>query len=144
MPVALAPSSIFPTARSQPMTTESRSRFVDYQAGGLPSARAYRATKAPEVAQVFSQPTSLVSQLSSLTARLEALAQPPCVPAPPPADAAIPRVAQLEGSRLSGSNEKLPWEGSTYDTFAKYAGEASRVANTGRLAFGSDTKKMQI
>ena len=73
---------------------------------------------------------------------LQALRQPA---APQAAiDDIAARIAQLEGSMLSADAGQKPWEGSTYDTFAKYAGEASRVASTGRLPFGSDSKKMAL
>ena len=119
MPVALAPSSVFPLSESQPMTTEATTSFVNYSgAYQAPEPLAYRGPMPVEPDQVISQPPSIIAQLSSLSARIEALSTPGAVPPPPPA-AAVARVAQLEGSRLPTDASMKPWEGSTYDTFGK-------------------------
>ena len=142
MPCCLAPSSVFPTTHSAPPTTEAQERFVDWKSYERDSVRPYRGMQPVEAQQVMAQPPTLLAQLGSLTARLQALRQPA---APQAAiDDIAARIAQLEGSMLSADAGQKPWEGSTYDTFAKYAGEASRVRSTGRLPFGSDNKKMAI
>ena len=73
-------------------------------------------------------------------AQAEATAPAPAAAAPVP----TPRAAQLEASRLSAGSNMYPWQGHSCDSFAKYAGEAHRVRNTGRLPFGSDNKKMAV
>ena len=137
MPVALAPSNVMPTLdKSPPLITESQSAFVDYGAAGL-AARPYRGVLAAEEGGIVSRPT-LYAQLESLGTRLEAMRKL-AAPADEPADEPAP-----ESSAEAVVLGSMPWENTTYDSFAKFAGEASRVANTGRLAFGSDNKKMAL
>jgi len=150
MPVCLAPSAIFPIASSVPMSTEARDSFKAPKAGAQVSEpKPYRGPNIPRAKdQVLQEHEDVTMQLKSLTARLEALSSTissaaeaaPAEPAP----AASARPAQLEASGLPVTSTQLPWEGSTYATFAGYAGEASRVRNAGRLAFGSDSKKMAV
>lgn len=119
MPVALAPSSVFPLSASQPLTTEAKASFVSYSgAYQAPEPLAYRGPMPVEPDQVISQPPSIVAQLSSLSARIEALSTGAAPPPRPPA-AAVARVAQLEGSRLPTDSSMKPWEGTHYDTFGK-------------------------
>ena len=140
MPVALAPSNVFATVSDlPPMTTEAKASYVDYKAYEVPAPRPYRVgppTIEPD--QVINKPQNLLVELGALGARLEAMSTPTAPTTQPPASAPA---ADEDPAALEGA---VPWEGSTYDTFAKYAGEASRVRNTGRLPFGSDNKKMQI
>ena len=145
MPVALAPSSIFPIEESLPMTTESREAFKQpAETPALSAPKPYRGPNIPRGPdQVIGDQDGIMSQIKSLTARLEALSGALPVEAPP-APAASARTAQLEGSRLPAGSNQRPWEGGTYETFASFAGEASRVRNAGRLAFGSDSKKMAV
>ena len=129
MPIALAPSNVFPSGPTAPITTEARARYVDFQAAATAAPRPYRGVLDPIAGGVVN-PLSIVESLESLGARLEALrAKPAPAPAPAPAPPA---------------EKGAPWENPTYDTFAKYAGEASRVAASGRLPFGSDNKKMAL
>ena len=121
MPVALAPSNVFnELAGLPPMTTEAKSAFVDYKSYGLSAPRPYRATPSTFPDQVITQPQSLLAELGSLQSRLEALRpKSAAAPAPEPEVASEQQAAVLKGS--------VPWKGATYDTFAQYAGEASRV-----------------
>lgn len=137
MPVALAPSNVFPTDQDSPLSTESASAFVDPKSvAAAPSPRPYRGVLAPEPAGIVSQP-SLIAQLESLGERLEAMRKP----AAAAKSAAAPAPAT---SSPAPTGAQVPWQNVHYDTFAKYAGEASRISNTGRLPFGSDTKKMSL
>ena len=140
MPVALAPSAVFPISEPEPMVTETQASFSGSEAAPLASPMPYRGPNIPvALDQVITQAPSVVAQLKSLSARLEALSGPAGLAAADP-PAPEPRPAQLEGSR----GAPAPWEGHHYDTFANFAGEASRVRNTGRLPFGSDSKKMVV
>ena len=128
MPVCLVSlersSNVMPImANPPPMSSESRSSYKDYGVEAAASTRPYRGVLLPAPAGVVTSP-SLVQQLEGLGARLKAM-QPGAEPAP------------IEPSCV------LP-EAYTYDTFAQYAGEASRVVATGRLPFGSDSKKMAL
>ena len=127
------------------MTTESREAFKSpAETPTLPAPKPYRGPKIPSGPdQVIGDQEGIVSQLKSLSARLEALTG--SLPAAAPA-ATLPsaRTAQLEGSHLPVGSTQRPWEGSSYETFAGFAGEASRVRSAGRLPFGSDSKKMAL
>ena len=137
MPVALAPSNVMPKLdKSPPLTTESASAFVDYGAAGR-AARPYRGVIATQEGGIVSRPT-LYAQLESLGSRLEAMRK---LAAPADEPASEPAPESSSDAVVVGA---MPWESQTYDSFAKFAGEASRVANTGRLAFGSDNKKMAL
>ena len=132
MPVALAPSFVFPTVESGPMTTEAMASYTDPKAvAPLASPRGYRGgTVVPTEAGILSGPPSVLAQLASLTARIEALSAP--------APVAKVEEAPAEPTRLP------PWGLPHYDSCAAFAGEASRVKASGRLAFGSDKQKMAL
>ena len=134
MPLALAPSNVMPTvANPPPLSTESSSAYVDPKAvaGGSATQKPYRGVLLPEPAGIIAQPP-IMAELESLGARLKALSKPAAAPA-----AAAPPAA-------AASSTDGPWMSSYYSTFAGYAGEASRVQSTGRLPFGSDSKKMAL
>ena len=136
MPVALAPSNVLAQlADPPPISTESRTRYIDFGAAAAAS-RPYRGVLCPEPAGVVSQP-SIVDQLDSLGARLNAMRKPPAPLPPPPAPAD-------DADTFAPAEARVPWENPYYATFAGYAGEASRVVATGRLPFGSDSKKMAL
>ena len=134
MPFACAPSFLFPEEPCGALSTESRSTFV-WNQPAAPS-RSYRGN-APVSAPLQMAHPSVHAQLQGLGARLAALdaatkeAAPAVESEAPASTSAVPR-------------EPSPWEGSHYDSFAKFAGEASRVKDAGRLPFGSDTKKMSV
>ena len=132
MPTTInAPSNVMPVvADPPPYTTESKSAFVDYQAIDAPTARPYVGVLSAPPAGVVNE-TTVLAQLESIGARLTALKKT-TAPAPAPAPAAPSSVVPA------------PWESFSYDTFAQFAGEASRVRDTGRLPFGSDNKKMAL
>ena len=129
----MAPSHIFPESTDAELSTETRTAYVgkDVAAGysqpyrGSPAA--FLASNSSMIAQ---QPGTIASQLQSLGERLGALAAPPAAPVATASEdpPAFP----------------VPSSNDSYDSFAKYAAEASRVRNSGRLPFGSDTKKMAI
>jgi hypothetical protein len=128
MPVTLAPSSVFPTlAAPPPLSTTSASAYVDWNAvGKTAAARPYRGVIAVEPAGVVAT-NPVLGQLEALGARLEAMR---------------PKAAAVATQTTSSASAE--WESSTYDTFAQFASEASRVRPTGRLPFGSDSKKMSL
>ena len=126
------------------MTTETREAFKQpAETPALGAPKPYRGPNIPSGPDQVIGQEGIISQLKSLSARLEALTG--ALPAePPPAPVVSARIAQLEASRLPAGSTQRPWEGGTYETFAGFAGEASRVRNAGRLPFGSDSKKMAV
>jgi hypothetical protein len=136
MPVCLAYSNVFPVVTTEPATTESKEAYVDHKSYATESPRPYRTQRSAEQAQVINQPPTVLSELESLTARLEAIRQPKAAIAD--IAASVPHIVD------SATPAQKPWEGGTYDTFAQYAGEAARVRSTGRLPFGSDNKKIAL
>ena len=137
MPFACAPSFLFPEEPCGPMSTESRSTFVWNQPGTAASSRSYRGNAPVSNPLSMSQQT-IHSELQGLGARLAALDAASKAAAPAAESAAPP--APISGV----PREPSPWDGRYYDSFAKFAGEASRVKDAGRLPFGSDSKKMAL
>ena len=97
-------------------------------APGLTSSRSYRGSIVPKDADVVYEPP-LLTKLEELKARLLRMKA---------AEPAEPEPEFEESGLLIGSM----WMTAEYDSCAKYAGEASKVAASGRLPFGSDSKKM--
>ena len=128
MPIALAPSHVFPEQSGPKMSTESHTAFVG-KAVSAAYSQPYRGSPQAFVASnsvIMQQPGTVASELKSLGARLEALNRARAAPAPP--------------TRAVAEQQAFP--GGSYDSFAQYAAEASRVRNSGRLPFGSDSRKM--
>ena len=112
-----------------PLTTEASSTWgKGGTAPGLTSSRSYRGSIVPKDAGVVYEPP-LLTKLEELKARLLRMKA---------AEPAEPEPEFEESGLLIGSM----WMTAEYDSCAKYAGEASKVAASGRLPFGSDSKKM--
>ena len=125
-----APSNVLPTLPEPlPLTTEASSTWgKGGTAPGLTSSRSYRGSIVPKDAGVVYEPP-LLTKLEELKARLLRMKA---------AEPAEPEPEFEESGLLIGSM----WMTAEYDSCAKYAGEASKVAASGRLPFGSDSKKM--
>lgn len=158
----VAPSSVFPENPDYwpPVwTTESRAAFVNH--GRPPSApQRYRGgmstPKVMHAQPVMRQPvTPVMAQLQSLQERLLRLQKQldksasSCAKGNAQAtlDAVVAQIAALEcctGTAELENIEKDPRRGSgSYDSFAQFAAEASRVRHAGRLPFGSDHVKIR-
>lgn len=151
MPNVLPPSNVFPVLSGLPAaTTESKSAFAPPPASSYvqPSPRPYRGSGAsrPATASVLAQPDEVMEQINDLKRRLETLQVPS--EAQKALSELTARVSALEAATVSTEPKAPPTSGPTdpvtYNSFAKYAGEASRVAAAGRLPFGSDHKKMNV
>lgn len=126
MPFTCAPSNVFPEG-AVALSTEAKEKFTWQQPAAAESPRAYRGS-APTPAPLQMAHPSVGSELAKLKARLAAL-EPTAV------------VTNIDATAA----DSAPWAGPNfYTTFASYAGEASRVKDSGRLPFGSDTKKMAL
>jgi len=150
MPNVLPPSNVFPFLSGlPPATTESKSAYAPPPVSSYvqPSPRRYRGSSAsrPASASVLAQPDEVMEQIDDLKRRLETLKVPS--EAQKALSELTARVSALEASTASTAPKappSVPADTVTYDSFAKYAGEASRVAAAGRLPFGSDHKKMNV
>ena len=106
MPVALAPSFIFPTESTGAATTEAQDAYGAKSISALECPRPYRGgTAVPPAAGIISEPPSILAQLKSLSARIEALTQP--------ADAETAEPVATESS-------VLPWQLRHYDSCASF------------------------
>jgi hypothetical protein len=139
MPVAMSPSNVFPVVYTEAPTTESQSAFTWKQPTAATTPRAYRAGGRPATAplKVSAAPApSVAAEIDALKKRIASLQAK--MSAAPPADA-----APAAAPPAPDGGDK-PWEGYYYDSFAKYASEASRVRKTGRLPFGKDRMKIDL
>ena len=163
----IAPSNIFPPVPDQypPIfTTEARAAFVNYNrptSAPQPYRGAQGPSPVPHVQPVTKAATPLMSQLQSLNERLlrlqKQLDEPSSGAAPAISQASIDAVAAqlaaLEGLKAAPCCEKPaakpaakppPDMSGSFESFAQFAAEASRVRNAGRLPFGSDYAKIRL
>ena len=160
----IAPSNIFPPVPDQypPIfTTEARAAFVNYNRPST-APQPYRGAQfpspAPHVQPVTKAATPLMSQLQSLNERLlrlqKQLDDPSSGAAPAISQASIDAVAAqlaaLEGQKPAAkpvakpAAKPPPDMSGSFESFAQFAAEASRVRNAGRLPFGSDYAKIRL
>ncbi len=135
MPLALAPSNVFTPSENGARVSETHASYVNfsgaYNPTGMPAwGSPTRQSPAPSGILPTQEP-ALEDQLASLGARLAALERG-VLPAP------------TESHASADDKEGAPWDGISFDSFAKFAAEASKVRAAGRLPFGSDTKKMAL
>lgn len=128
MPLALAPSNVFaPAAEAQGQETEAQSQYVAYSVES--SFQPYWGQMEPAPTQIInSAQPSIHEQLNNLRVRLAVLG----------GDTPATRAAPAAKASFGGL------DGVSFDSYAKFAGEAHKVRATGRLPFGSDNKKLAL
>ena len=153
MPTIVAPSAAgimpFYADYSGPAMSESRAAFVDHKQPKRAAVVSYRGSGVPRPATAPAAPPTaragMLAEIEALSARVSALQGKLAsagVVAPTPLEVQLGEVsAKLAAIEQAGL--KIGGAVPTYlDTCSKFAAEASRVRNAGRLPFGSDHSKI--
>ena len=135
MPFTPSPSSVFPNHRYS-KTSESHEAFPWQQPAPAPQ-HFYRGSARSSAPAPYEQKVlkTVPQELTVLEHKITSLQAA--------TTAKVALAAAVDVAHASDADGQI-WQGASYDSFAQYCGEASRVRSAGRLAFGNDRMKMDV
>lgn len=156
----IATSNIFPEEYQWPpvRTSESKSQFTHpnrpftapqpYRGGSRPSTAQSLPVQPAAVSPLMAQLQALYKRLTELQRQLDEPAKRGVV-SHSALEAVAAQLAQLEKAQQTGraapvASGTVAAGSGHFESFAKYAAEAARVRNSGRLPFGSDFQKIRL